>query len=152
VPLVGRYWSVDILDRMTAAPSGVVHGNVSFQRVGPCDVIVVTVLEAPDDATCAILFAFHWFELDFYEPLGEGDILSYAPRKCPLARLLEHVRLAWCRAVGFDRPLGQASACHAAGPACGHCACGVLIEPCNVCRRGSRDQGSGKQDNELLHP
>ena len=138
VPLVGGYRSIDVLDRVPAAARRVVERNVVLQSIGPRHVVVVAILEAPDDAACAVLPTLHRLELHLHKSVGEGDVLLGAPRERALARLLQYVRFAGRGAVGLDCPLGRAAACDAAYPACRGRARRVLVEPDGFCQCRSR--------------
>ena len=70
------------------AIDGVINRDVVFQRIGSRDVIVVGVLEAPDQATGLVFFAGDRLELDFDEAVLQVRVVLEANRKCRDAGLL----------------------------------------------------------------
>src|SRR5262249_36286776 len=111
VPLIGGNSHVYVFERPPTSLDGVIDRHVILQCVGAGDVVVFAVLPTPDDAASLVLVARDWLELHLDVSVFQRNIFFYAPRKRPLAGLLEHVRLTRRRSVGFH--------CPSRGPAAG---------------------------------
>src|SRR6266511_3845066 len=70
MPLVLRYRGIDVLDRVSASVLRVVQRNVVLQGIGPCDVVVVTILPPPNKTAGLVLLARDRLELHFDHTVG----------------------------------------------------------------------------------
>src|SRR6478752_1215708 len=104
MPLLGGDRSIHIFDGEALTFLHVIKRHVVFKRVGTSNVILVAVLEAPDDTASLICPTRQRFELDFDKAVGDLRRLPYTPRKGAAPGLLQNIWTAWCGSVSFNFP------------------------------------------------
>ena len=134
VPCVFCNRSIDVLDGDPSPLLGVIQGDVVFQCVGPGDVVVVTILPAPDQSARLIFLSCDGFEFHLHKSIDKRCIPSHAPREGAMARLPQNVGLAWCCCLRLNSPKRRSLARQSSKPLFGQLPCCIGIE-CN-CRRG----------------
>src|SRR5205807_3069321 len=126
MPHVSRHRRIDILDGDAPAVRRVIERDIVFQGIRACDVVVVAVLPAPDDATRLVFLAGERLEARLDKSVFQLGAGEDAPGEGAAARLLEHIRLARRRRVGLDRQAGLALAGTPFPPALGNYPGGAL--------------------------
>src|SRR5262249_17793007 len=152
VPYVWAHFHAGALLLGALAIDGVIDRDIVFQGIGPRDVIVVRVLEAPDQPAGLVFFAGDRLEFHFDEAVLQTRVILEADRKCRSAGLLQHVRFARRSFVLFDGPLRVTAAGLGGRPAGGHTTDGRAIEVINVSGWSHRDHYCRRKKNwEYFH-
>src|SRR5439155_22353936 len=128
MPDVGADRRIEVLDRDAAPVRGVVKRHVVLQRVGARDIIVVTVLPAPQHPARLVLLSAQRLEFHFDETARERNVLFDAPWKRAPSSLLQHVFPARRRRVGADGPPRIAGTCYTLLPTLRECPGAGAIE------------------------
>jgi len=110
VPLTGCDVHVSSLLLCAFAFDGVVNRHVVFEGIGASNVIVVRVLQSPDDAARLIFLAGNRLELHLDETVFNVGIVLKTNRERRLTRLFQHIRFSWSGIVFFDSPFRRAAA------------------------------------------
>src|SRR3989442_1444069 len=95
----------------------IVDGDVVFQRIGACDIVIVRIPGTPDQPASLIFLSRNSFEFDFDESVLQVGIFFDAHGIRRLTRLLKHVRLARRSVIFFHGPFRLARSGLCRGPA-----------------------------------
>src|SRR5438034_8003792 len=79
----------------TLAFDGVVNRHVVFESVRARNVVIVRVLQAPDNAARLVFLACNRFEFHVDKAVFDARAVLETNRESRLPRLLQHVRFAW---------------------------------------------------------
>src|SRR5262249_2612751 len=86
-------FAADNIERAANAVDGLVEHDVVLERIRAHDVVIVGILDAPDDAGRAILRARYCLELNLDEAILHIAVILEQQREWGAPGLLDHLRL-----------------------------------------------------------
>src|SRR3954463_5195266 len=90
--------------------------------------MIIGILRPPEDSRCAILGPGDGLEFHLNEAVADGAIALDGEGKRRPSGLLENVRLAWRRGLGFDGPFWLSLAGHRQSPTFGRSSGSSVVE------------------------